>query len=360
MNLCVPVGTTLEPVCSNRVRFLSTLEPVCSNRVRFLPVGTTLKPVCSNRVRFLSFTTEHEKTRHNQSNRRKRTDRSSPKARNKMCDDGAAMQSFWALFAGGFLAATLLGLWRAEKLAGQEQEQREKPVGRIVSPLQWKHNAAATVSARRTAEQLRLREPGMQDSSRRASTLQSESSSPDHARQRPATKSTPASSGPGFTRKPSGGASSAQGLPRKSSPRPTSARRPSASRSWGSLASSSRRNSREGPDHADHLHIGATTPEVRARTPNVIESKPADLNMQLARGLSAWQDANRPEQRAGPTESHSSLLGAALLRCQQERRYSWESDESDADDKDDHFIRAKPAGVNPAKQRRHEKLCSSY
>ena len=239
----------------------------------------------------------------------------------------------------------------------------EKPVGRIVSPLlmQWKHNAAATVSARRTAEQLRLREPGMQDSSRRASTLQSESSSSDHARQRqPATKSTPASSGPGFTRKPSGGASSAQGLPRESSPRPTSARRPSASRSWGSLASSSRRNSREGPDHADHLHIGATTPEVRARTPNVIESKPADLNMQLARGLSAWQDANRPEQRAGPTESHSSLLGAALLRCQQERRYSWESDESDADDKDDHFIRAKPAGVNPAKQRRHEKLCSSY
>ena len=296
--------------------------------------------------------------------------------------------SFWPFLAGFFLAATLFGLWRAEQLAGQEQKQREKPVGRIVSPLWWKH-AAATASARCTAEPLRLREPGMQDGSRRASTLQSERSSPDHARQsRPATKSTPASSGPGFTRKPSGGASSAQGVSRKSGPQPASTRRPLPSRSWRGLALSSCRNSREDPDHADCLRIGATTPEVRAHARNVIESRPAGLRMQLAGGVRTWQDANRAEQRAGPGEPHSSPLGAALLRSQQERQYRWEPDESAADHKDDHFIRAKRAGLKPAEQdslresylqrfleqetkgwaphalraprRMHEKLCSPY
>jgi hypothetical protein len=307
-----------------------------------------------------------------------------------MCDDGAALletaESFWPFLAGFFLAATLFAVWRAEKLAGQEQQQREEPVGKIVSPMWWKNQAAPTVSARRTAEPLQVRKPRMQDGSRRAGPLQSERASPDHARERrPASKCPPASSGPGFTRKSSRAASSAQDLPRKSSPQPASARRascPEASRSWGSFASSSSRNSREDADHASR----ATTPDVRTRASNGMESRPADLRLQIARGVCAWQDAKRAEQRAGPGEPHSSLLDAALLRYQQERRYSWEPDESDADDLDDHFIRSKPAGLKPAKQdglsgtccfleqegkgwaphavraprQMHEKLCSVY
>ena len=149
--------------------------------------------------------------------------------------------SSWGFLAGFFLSATLFGIYRAAKLAGQER-QRERPQGKIVSPMWWQHQAADTISAS-TAKPLQLRKPGMQDSNRRANPFPRERSSPDHARQRrPATKSSPASSGPSFTRKSPAGASSARDLSRKSSPRPASAKRsscPEALRSWGSLASSS-------------------------------------------------------------------------------------------------------------------------
>ena len=267
-----------------------------------------------------------------------------------MCDDAAALQktaeSFWPFLAGFFLATALLGVWRAEKWAGQEQRQREKPVCKIVSPMWWKDLAAATVSARRIEEPLQLRKPRMQDGSRRSSPLHSERSSPDRAQQRrPASKFPPVSSGPGFTLKSSGAASSAPDLLRESSPQPANSF-PKASGSWGSLASSSSRNSRKDPDRAS----GATTPDIRTRASNGMESRPADLHLQRARGVRARQDVNWAEQRAGPEEPHSSLLQAALLRCRRERRYRWEPDESDADDLDDHFIISEPAGLKPAKQ----------
>ena len=249
-----------------------------------------------------------------------------------MCDDSAALQNTaqlcWPFFAGFFLAATLGGVWNAEKLAGQEQT--EKPIDKIVSPMWWKGVAEATVSARCNAEPLQLHKPRMQDGSHRLSPLQSDRPSPQR---RPASKFPPVSSGPGFTHKSSVGASSAPVLFRKSSPQPASSC-PEASRPRGSPAS---RNSRKDPDRAS----GTTTPDVCARASNGMESRPAGLHLQRARGQRARQDANRPEKRAGPGEPHSSLFDASLLRRQPERRYtwySWESDESDADDLDDHFI----------------------